>query len=181
MRGKEAQMRGSKSIRSAEEKKQKKCGYPVFPCEPQIFYPCLAWKNKGLDFFWILFFVSFLILILILILDFGFLFLIFFCSQLFLFRSQLSHFVPSYLILFPFIVFALSKQKRLALGNKNLAYRVILCIGTKEVILWKTKLVTLRTARLHLLETALLDSMVKVATATNAGFWVSILSDLSKS
>jgi hypothetical protein len=67
-------------------------------------------------------------------------------------------------------VFALSKQKRLALGNKNLAYRVILCIGTKEVILWKTKLVTLRTARLNLLETALLDSMVKVATATSAGF-----------
>jgi len=65
--------------------------------------------------------------------DFGFLFLIFFRSQLFYFVP--SYFVPSYLILFPFILFALSKQKRLALGNKNLAYRVILCIGTKEVIL----------------------------------------------
>jgi hypothetical protein len=93
----------------------KKCGCKDFPCEPQIFYPCLAWKNKGLDFFWILFF-CFLFFILDLDLDFYF-------SYVF------------NLDLFPVILFALSKQKRLALGNKNFAYRVILCIGTKEVIL----------------------------------------------
>jgi hypothetical protein len=94
----------------------KKCGCKDFPCEPQIFCPCLAWKNRGLDFFWILFFFVFFFFILDLDLDFYF-------SYVF------------NLDLFPVILFALSKQKRLALGNKNFAYRVILCIGTKEVIL----------------------------------------------
>ena len=107
----------NKSIRKQRTKqmrwkKQKKCGCKDFPCEPQIFCPCLAWKNRGLDFFWILF--SFFILDLDLDFYFSYVF---------------------NLDLFPVILFALSKQERLALGNKNLAYRVILCIGTKEVIL----------------------------------------------
>ena len=61
----------------------------------------------------------------------------FFCFLFFILDLDLD-FYFSYVFnldLFPVIVFALSKQKRLALGNKNLAYRVILCIGTKEVIL----------------------------------------------
>jgi len=77
-----------------------------------------------------------------LILDFNFNFRFGFWIWIFIFNLFLFPFIfilfPFILfpfILFPFIVFALSKQKRLALGNKNLAYRVILCIGTKEVIL----------------------------------------------
>jgi Flp pilus assembly protein TadB len=114
----------SKSIRKQRTKqmrwkKQKKCGCKDFPCEPQIFCPCLAWKNKGLDFFWILFFC--------------FLFLFWIWIWIWIWIFYFSYVFN--LDLFPVILFALSKQKRLALGNKNLAYRVILCIGTKEVIL----------------------------------------------
>jgi hypothetical protein len=58
MRGKEAQMRRSKSIRNAKNKGRrgrKKIRLKGFPCRTQeIFYPCLAWKKRGLDFFWIL-------------------------------------------------------------------------------------------------------------------------------
>ena len=45
----------------------KKRGCRDFPCEPQIFCPCLAWKKWGLDFF--LDFVFFVFFFLFLDLD----------------------------------------------------------------------------------------------------------------
>ena len=78
----------SKSIRSAEEKKQKNVGIQFFLTSLRFFIHASHGKTRDLTFFGFCFFL-FSFFYFGFDFDFGFLFLIFFCSQL-------SHFVPIY-------------------------------------------------------------------------------------
>jgi hypothetical protein len=99
------------------EEAKKNVGVKIFLASLRFFVHASHGKTRDLTFFGFCFFC------------FLFLFWIWIWIWIFYFSYVFN------LDLFPVILFALSKQKRLALGNKNLAYRVILCIGTKEVIL----------------------------------------------
>ena len=94
-------------MREGEEKERKK--ERKKEDEEERFYPCLAWKKIQP---------------------------VFFDASLGFMDLMTCHLVFISYAFFCFcILFALGKQKYLVSGNKRLLYLVLLCIGTKEVIL----------------------------------------------